>query len=64
MTVDIDNALTEEIAAKVRAAGTSFYSAMRLLAPDRRNAMYAIYAFCREGDHIDLPPQGGAYLRH
>ncbi|MDY0885759.1 presqualene diphosphate synthase HpnD [Dongia soli] len=52
MTADIDNALTEEIAAKVRAAGTSFYSAMRLLAPDRRNAMYAIYAFCREVDDI------------
>jgi phytoene synthase len=52
MTVEIDSALTAEIAEKVRAAGTSFYSAMRLLAPDRRNAMYAIYAFCREVDDI------------
>ncbi len=52
MTADIDSALTAEIAEKVKAAGTSFYSAMRLLAPDRRNAMYAIYAFCREVDDI------------
>lgn len=48
----IDPQLTAEIAEKVRAAGTSFYSAMRLLQPDRRNAMYAIYAFCREVDDI------------
>jgi phytoene synthase len=52
--------LQSEIAAKVQASGTSFYSAMRLLPPDRRNAMYAIYAFCREVDDIadegdDLP---------
>jgi presqualene diphosphate synthase len=36
----------------VRAAGTSFYRAMRILAPDRRQAMYAIYAFCRAVDDI------------
>jgi phytoene synthase len=48
----IDPQLTAEIAEKVRAAGTSFYSAMRMLQPDRRNAMYAIYAFCREVDDI------------
>lgn len=48
----IDPQLTAAIAEKVRAAGTSFYSAMRLLQPDRRNAMYAIYAFCREVDDI------------
>ncbi|HVI89497.1 MAG TPA: presqualene diphosphate synthase HpnD [Dongiaceae bacterium] len=51
-TTTIDPQLTAEIAEKVRAAGTSFYSAMRLLQPDRRNAMYAIYAFCREVDDI------------
>jgi len=50
--VSIDPQLTAEIAEKVRAAGTSFYSAMRMLQPDRRNAMYAIYAFCREVDDI------------
>jgi phytoene synthase len=37
---------------KTRAAGTSFYWAMRLLEPKRRLAMYAIYAFCREVDDI------------
>src|SRR5260221_6557296 len=52
MTAAIDPALTTAIAEKVRAAGTSFYSAMRLLTPERRDAMYAIYAFCREVDDI------------
>ncbi len=36
----------------VRAAGTSFYHGMRVLPPDRRHAMYAIYAFCRLVDDI------------
>ncbi len=36
----------------VRAAGTSFYRGMRVLRPDRRHAMYAIYAFCRLVDDI------------
>ena len=36
----------------VRAAGTSFYRGMRVLPPDRRMAMYAIYAFCRIVDDI------------
>jgi hypothetical protein len=36
----------------VRAAGTSFYHGMRVLPPDRRHAMYAIYAFCRIVDDI------------
>lgn len=44
--------LQAEIAARVQASGTSFYSAMRLLPPKRRNAMFAIYAFCREVDDI------------
>jgi phytoene synthase len=42
----------DAIAAIVRAAGTSFYRGMRVLPPDRRNAMYAIYAFCRMVDDI------------
>jgi presqualene diphosphate synthase len=37
---------------KVMAAGTSFYMAMRLLPEPRREAMYGIYAFCREVDDI------------
>lgn len=44
---DLDS--TETI---VRAAGTSFYRGMRVLPPDRRHAMYAVYAFCRLVDDI------------
>jgi len=36
----------------VRAAGTSFFWAMRLLPSDRRRAMFAVYAFCREVDDV------------
>lgn len=43
---------TEAIAAQVKASGTSFYAAMRLLPEARREAMFAIYAFCREVDDI------------
>jgi len=50
--------LQSDIAAKVQASGTSFYSAMRLLPAERRNAMYAIYAFCREVD--DIADEGGS----
>ena len=49
---DEDAALREEIRQRVAAAGTSFYWAMRLLPRDRRNGMYALYAFCREVDDI------------
>ncbi|HEX3215573.1 MAG TPA: presqualene diphosphate synthase HpnD [Aestuariivirgaceae bacterium] len=34
------------------AASTSFYWAMRLLPPDRRAAIFAVYAFCRTVDDI------------
>jgi squalene synthase HpnD len=40
------------IESRVKAAGTSFYWAMRILPPPRRAAMFAIYAFCREVDDI------------
>ncbi|MBL6958975.1 MAG: presqualene diphosphate synthase HpnD [Rhodospirillales bacterium] len=36
----------------VKRSGTSFYWAMRLLPPEKRHAMYAVYAFCREVDDI------------
>ena len=42
----------DAVAAIVRAAGTSFYRGMRVLPPDRRAAMYAIYAFCRLVDDV------------
>ena len=47
-----EDALRENIRHRVESAGTSFYWAMRLLPRDRRNGMYAIYAFCREVDDI------------
>jgi presqualene diphosphate synthase len=52
-------ALKAEIRDKVQAAGSSFYWAMRLLPPARRDAMFAVYAYCREVDDIadsDAPP--------
>ncbi len=42
----------DAVEAIVRSAGTSFYHGMRVLPPDRRHAMYAIYAFCRIVDDI------------
>ena len=36
----------------VQASGTSFLAAMKILPEDRRMAMFAIYAFCREVDDI------------
>jgi presqualene diphosphate synthase len=59
MSVSGEAELRTAIRDKVAAAGTSFYWAMRLLPPSRREAMYAIYAFCREVDDIvdsDDPP--------
>jgi phytoene synthase len=49
-------ALQAAITAKVQASGTSFYAAMRLLPQARRDAMFAIYAFCREVDDIADEP--------
>ena len=46
----------DAVEAVVRAAGTSFYRGMRILPPDRRMAMYAIYAFCRMVDDIADDP--------
>lgn len=42
----------DAVEAIVRASGTSFYRGMRILPPDQRHAMYAIYAFCRIVDDI------------
>ncbi|MEC8776390.1 MAG: presqualene diphosphate synthase HpnD [Pseudomonadota bacterium] len=38
------------------ASGSSFLSGMRVLPPDRRDAMFEIYAFCREVDDIADDP--------
>jgi len=40
----------------VRRAGTSFYWAMRFLPRPKREAMFALYAFCREVDDIADEP--------
>jgi squalene synthase HpnD len=37
--------------------GSSFFAAMRILAPPKRDAMYAVYAFCRAVD--DIADDGG-----
>jgi phytoene synthase len=42
--------------AVVRQSGTSFFWAMRRLPTEKRQAMYAIYAFCREVDDIADDP--------
>jgi presqualene diphosphate synthase len=49
----------DAVEALVRAAGTSFYRGMRVLPPDRRHAMYAVYAFCRVVD--DIADEDGAF---
>ena len=40
----------------VKGAGSSFYGAMRTLPKAQRDAMFAIYAFCREIDDIADEP--------
>lgn len=39
-----------------RASGSSFYAAMRILPPPKREAMFAIYSFCRQVDDIADSP--------
>ena len=39
------------------AAGSSFYTAMRILPPAQRDGMYQVYAFCRAVD--DIADEGG-----
>ncbi|MDW3096837.1 MAG: presqualene diphosphate synthase HpnD [Alphaproteobacteria bacterium] len=43
----------------VKRSGTSFAAGMRILSRERREAMYAIYAFAREVD--DVADEGGSY---
>ena len=46
------------IRARVQAAGSSFYWAMRFLPQAKREALFAVYAFCREVD--DIADGGGS----
>ena len=45
-----------QVEALVKRAGTSFYRGMKVLPPDRRAAMYAVYAFCRMVDDVADEP--------
>jgi squalene synthase HpnD len=47
------------VEAVVKRAGSSFYTAMRLLPEEKRRAMFAVYAFCREVD--DIADEPGEY---
>ena len=49
---DPDIAARHHVRAVTRAAGSSFYWGMRIMSENRRDAMFAIYAFCREVDDI------------
>ncbi len=55
MPVDPETARAH-VHAVATASGSSFLSAMRLLPRHRREAMFAIYAFCREVDDIADDP--------
>ena len=48
----------------VRRSGSSFFYAMRRLPEEKRQAMYAIYAFCREVDDIADEPGELDYKRN
>ena len=50
------SAAQAHVEAVVARSGTSFSGGMRLLPPQRRQAMHAIYAFCREIDDIADEP--------
>ena len=49
---------------KKKASGSSFYMAMRLMPEDERDAMFAIYAFCRKVDDIADDGLGTRAERH
>src|SRR6516164_3265560 len=50
--IDTPEIKDDAVASRRRAAGSSFFWAMQLLAVQRREAMCALYAFCREVDDI------------
>ena len=51
-------------AVKKKASGSSFYLAMRLMPPEERDAMFAIYVFCRKVDDIADDGVGTRSQRH
>jgi presqualene diphosphate synthase len=61
----IDISIAPEIrAVQEKASGSSFYSAMRLMPKAEREAMFAIYAFCRAVDDIADDGVGTREERH
>lgn len=54
---------TETQATPQKASSSSFYAAMRLMPKAERQAMYAIYAFCRAVDDIADDGEGSRELR-
>ncbi len=60
MTQETANGSAADVQAHVRAvtlrSGSSFLWGMRILPKERREAMYAIYAFCREVDDVADEP--------
>ncbi len=52
----VDVEARQHVERVVAASGTSFLAGMRVLPKPRRDAMYAVYAFCREVDDIADEP--------
>jgi squalene synthase HpnD len=50
--IEADSADQALPTAALSAKGSTFYAAMRILPPDRREGMYEIYSFCRQVDDI------------
>ena len=48
--------IKKQVVEIVKRSGSSFYPAMKLLGKEKREAMFAIYAFCREIDDIADEP--------
>ena len=60
-----DPAALDHVKSVVQRSGTSFFWAMRRLPAEKRGAMYALYAFCREVDDIaDEPGDPAGKLAH
>ena len=65
MSIAGDTLVAPEVeAVKDKASGSSFYSAMRLMPKRQRDAMFAIYAFCRMVDDIADDGIGTRAERH
>jgi len=66
MTASADSKSAAKTAptAETQASGSSFYTAMRLLPKAERQAMFAVYAFCRHVDDIADEPGATSEERH